>query len=146
VALEAVRKFFRLPSRDRAVLMRTVTTLGAARLAIWLLPFPTSRRLLVGKRRPGPPTLTREQVRWAMDHAQRIIPRATCLPQALAAESLLARGGIDAEMQIGVMKTTGGQLTAHAWVVSNGRVVVGDLPGGLGAYTRLPALPHVWPT
>ena len=145
MVLDVFRKFIRLPSRDRAVLARTVVTLAAARLAIWTLPFPASRRLLVGERKPGPPTLTREQVRWAMAHAQRIVPRATCLPQALAAESLLARGGIDAEMQIGVMKTPTGQLTAHAWVESNGRVVVGDLPGGLAAYTPLPTLPQVWP-
>lgn len=145
MVLDALRKFIRLPSRDRAVLARTILTLGAAKLAIWTLPFPTSRRLLVRQRKSGPPTLTREQVRWAMAHAQRIIPGATCLPQALAAESLLARGGIDAEMQIGVMKTPAGQLTAHAWVESNGRIVVGDLPGGVGVYTRLPTLPQVWP-
>jgi hypothetical protein len=145
VVPDALRKFIRLPSRDRAVLARTILTLGAARLAIWILPFPTSRRLLVGERRPGPPTLTPQQVRWAMGHAQRIIPQATCLPQALAAESLLARGGIDATMQIGVMKTAAGQLTAHAWVESGGRIVVGDLPGGVGVYTRLPTLPQVWP-
>lgn len=143
MVLDVFRKFIRLPSRDRAVLARTIVTLAAARLAIWTLPFPASRRLLVGNRKAGPPTLTRDQVRWAMAHAQRIVPRATCLPQALAAESLLARGGIDAEMQIGVMKTPNGQLTAHAWVESNGRVVVGDLPGGLAVYTRLPTL--VWP-
>jgi hypothetical protein len=145
VVLDALRKFIRLPSRDRAVLARTILTLGAAKLAIWILPFPTSRRLLVRQRKPGPPTLTHDQVRWAMAHAQRVIPGATCLPQALAAESLLTRGGLNAEMQIGVMKTPTGQLTAHAWVESNGRIVVGDLPGGVGVYTRLPTLPQVWP-
>jgi hypothetical protein len=43
------------------------------------------------------------------------------------------------------MKTESGQLTAHAWVESDGQVVVGDLPGGLGIYTPLPSLPRVWP-
>lgn len=80
-----------------------------------------------------------------MAHAARVVPRATCLPQALAAESLLTRGGIAADLQIGVMKTPAGKLLAHAWVESDGRIIVGDLPGGLGAYTRLPALPTVWP-
>jgi hypothetical protein len=145
VALEVVRKFVRLPARDRAVLTRTVFTLAAARLATWTLPFPVGRRLLMGKRRAVPATVTRDQIRWAMNHAQRIVPRATCLPQALAAEALLTRGGLTAELQIGVMKTAAGSLTAHAWVESDGRIVVGDLPGGLGAYTRLPTLPHVWP-
>lgn len=135
----------RLPARDRAVLTRTILTLGAARLATWILPFSVGRRLLVGRRRAERPTVTRDQVRWAMAQAQRVVPRATCLPQALAAEAMLTRGGLDAELQIGVMKTENGKLLAHAWVVSEGRIVVGDLPGGVGVYTRLPTLPRTWP-
>jgi transglutaminase superfamily protein len=145
VALEVFRKFVRLQSRDRAVLTRTVFTLAAARLATWVLPFDVGRRLLVGKQRTGPAKVTREQIRWAMAHASRVVPGATCLPQALAAESLLTRGGIAADLHIGVMKTPAGKFLAHAWVESDGRIVVGDLPGGLSAYTRLPTLPRVWP-
>ena len=145
MALEVFRKFVRLSARDRAVLTRAVVTLGAARVVTWLLPFGVGRRLLVGKRRVKTPTLTRDQVRWAMAHAQRVVPRATCLPQALAAEALLTRGGLPAELQIGVKKTGAGTLTAHAWVESDGRIVVGDLGRELAAYTRLPTLPSVWP-
>lgn len=145
MALEVFRKFVRLPARDRAVLARAVVTLGAARLATWVLPFATGRRLLVGRRRSLPPGLTREQVRWAMAQAQRVVPRATCLPQAIAAEALLTRGGLPADLQIGVRKTSAGKLAAHAWVESGGRVVVGDLGAELATYTRLPTLPRVWP-
>ena len=144
MALEVVRKYLRLPARDRAVLTRTVLTLGAARLVTWLLPFAVGRRLLVGKQRSTTPTLTRDQVRWAMAHAQRVVPHATCLPQALAAEALLTRGGLPAELNIGVMKT-GGKLAAHAWVESDGRIMVGDLGNELAAYKRLPTLPRDWP-
>ena len=143
MALEVCRKFVRLPSRDRALLTRTVFTLAVARLATWVLPFDVGRRLLVGKR-AGVATVTRDQVRWAMAQASRVIPGATCLPQALAAESLLTRGGIAADMHIGIMKTPAGKFLAHAWVESDGRIVVGDLPE-LDAYTRLPNLPKVWP-
>jgi len=80
-----------------------------------------------------------------MAHAQRVIPRSTCLPQALAAESLLTRGGLPAVLQIGIMKTADGKLAAHAWVESDGRIVVGDLGRGMRDYTRLPTLPRVWP-
>ena len=145
MALELLRKFIHLPAGDRAVLTRTVLTLGAARLATWLLPFPTGRRLLVGRRHATSSSLTPDQVRWAMAHARRVVPRATCLPQALAAESLLTRAGLPADLQIGVMKTAAGKLMAHAWVESDGRIVVGDLGRELAAYTRLPTLPRVWP-
>ena len=146
MVLDLFRKFVHLPSRDRAVLTRTVLTLGAARLATWLLPFATGRRLLVGKQRAETPNVTLDQITWAMTQAQRVVPRATCLPQALAAESLLTRGGLPADLQIGVMKTPQGKLLAHAWVESDGRIVVGALPEGLGAYTRLPTLPRDWPS
>ena len=145
MALERFRKFVRLPAHDRALLTRTIVTLGVARLATWMLPFAFGRRLLVGKRRAVTPTVTRDRIRWAMTHAERVIPKATCLPQALAAEALLTRGGLSADLQIGVMKTATGKLTAHAWVESDGRIVVGDLPGGLDVYTRLPTLPRFWP-
>jgi hypothetical protein len=144
VALDAVRKFARLAPRDRAVLTRTVFTLALSRLVTWVLPFPVGRRLLVGKRRTSRQTVTGDQIRWAMHHAQRVIPRATCLPQAIAAESLLTRGGLPAHLQIGVKKTSDGRLTAHAWVESDGRIVVGNLRD-LDAYTRLPTLPPAWP-
>jgi hypothetical protein len=127
------------------MLVRTVVTLWAARLATWVLPFPVGRRLLVGARRPATPTVTRDQIRWAMAHAQRVVPKATCLPQAMAAEALLMRGGLPADLRIGVMKEPSGKLLAHAWVESGGRIVVGDLPGGVDVYTRLPSLPSVWP-
>ena len=143
--LELLRKFVRLPARDRAVLTRSIITLGAARLATWVLPFAAGRRLLVGNRGGSSPSISRDQITWAMAHAQRIVPRATCLPQALAAESLLTRYGLPADLQIGVMKTPEGKLLAHAWVESEGRIVVGALPGGLGAYTRLPTIPRNWP-
>ena len=143
--IDLFRKFVRLPARDRAILTRTVVTLGAARLATWVLPFAIGRRLLVGKRRATTPSVTRDQISWAMARAQRVVPRATCLPQALAAEALLTRGGLTADLQIGVMKTSEGKLLAHAWVESDGRIVVGELPEGLGNYTRLPTIPRNWP-
>ena len=143
--LDAVRKLGRLPAPRRAILIRTVFALWAARLATWLLPFPLGRRLLVGSHRTSTPTVSGEQIRWAMSHAQRVVPRATCLPQALAAEALLTRGGLPADLRIGVKKEPSGKLLAHAWVESNGRIVVGDLPGGVDVYTRLPAIPRVWP-
>jgi hypothetical protein len=138
-----VGKFLRLPGWERALLMRSVLALATARLAIWVLPFNTARRLVVGRRREvAPPRLTPAQVRWGVDNARRVVPRATCLPQALAAESLLAYAGHPALVRIGVMKTPAGKLEAHAWVESGGRIVIGGLTRAeLGRFTPLPPLP-----
>jgi len=146
VASSPLARFLRLPAVDRSVFLRSLITLAAARVTVWVLPFRTVRRLLT----PSPgravaPGFTPERVRWAIGVARTVVPAATCLPQALAAESLLARGGHPAELHIGVMKSTAGKFEAHAWVEYQGRIVVGDLPGGLSGYTRLPRLPDAWP-
>ncbi|SRR6266849_3024432 len=134
-------RFLRLPSADRALLLQTVLLLGATRLALWLLPLRVVRRLLARAARPTRDAhATKERIAWAIAVAQRIVPRATCLPRALAAEVLLTRDGHPAELRVGVIKTDRGSLVAHAWVESGGRVVVGDLRG-LPRYTPLPPLP-----
>lgn len=135
--------FVRLPAGDRSLLVRSILVLGAARVTLWLLPLRVVRRLLarVG-RRPAPEEITPERIGWAIDLARRIVPRATCLPQALAGEALLAYAGHPAELRIGVIKSGERKLLeAHAWVESEGRIVVGDLPQGLTEYTFMPPLP-----
>jgi len=142
MGLRSLERFLHLPAADRALLVRSVLWLGAARLALWLLPFRVVRRLLGRAARPTSTAgATTERITWAMAVAQRFVPRATCLPQALAAEALLTRGGHRAELRIGVIKTDEGRLVAHAWVESGGRVVVGQLHSGLSQYTPLPPLP-----
>ena|SRR5687768_1447553 len=139
-----IRKFVRLSPPDRSLLIRSVLLVGAARLALWALPFNTARRLIARRARWSPvPYPTTERIGWAVSVAKRFIPKGNCLPQALAAESLLTRGGYPVQLRIGVAKTDDGRLDAHAWVESNGRLVVGDLTQGLASYTPLPPLPAV---
>jgi hypothetical protein len=121
--------------------VRSIAWLGAARIALWVLPFRTARRLLSRSTHPAATDVTPERITWALTRARRIVPRATCLPQALAAEALLIRSGLPAELRIGVVKTAQGRLEAHAWVESGGRIVVGELREGLSRFTPLPPLP-----
>lgn len=55
----------------------------------------------------------------------RYVPRATCLTQALTAQILLKRYGHPAELKIGVARGKAGELQAHAWVTSDGVVIIG---------------------
>lgn len=140
-------KFFRLSASERGLFTRTVLILAAARLATWVLPFNTARRLVVTRpRREGAASFTNEQIHWAITNAQRLVPQATCLPQALTAESLLHRAGRAAVLRVGVKKPASGKFIAHAWVVSEGRIVVGALPPHeMVEFTPLPPLPGIWP-
>jgi hypothetical protein len=144
VALSPLNRFLGLPAADRSLVIRSVLLVGAARLALWVLPFNTARRLFARPARHSPvPHPTTERIGWAISVAKRFVPKANCLPQALAAESLLTRNGYPVELRIGVVKTDQGGLEAHAWVESGGRLVVGDLTQGLSTYTPLPPLPSV---
>ncbi len=140
---DRVGRFLRLPAADRALLVRAVLTLLAARLAIWVLPFRVVRRILTRRtaRKAAATGASGERIGWAIDIAKRFVPNATCLPQAIAAESLLRRSGLPALMHIGVKKSVDGKLDAHAWVESEGHIIVGDLAEEFASYTPLPPLP-----
>jgi hypothetical protein len=123
----SLTKFWRLPAGERRFLVQTVAVLIAARLGLWLLPFKPARRLAfrVGKLFGRSATVPPARVPWAIARASRVVPRASCLPQAIAAESLLRLMGCSVTLQIGVAKPDNRILKAHAWIESRGRVVVG---------------------
>ena len=146
-------KFFRLPATDRSLLVKAAFIVGAVRLGLWGLPFRTLRRLLArvaqqpaGLHQACPERSRRadrsslDRIAWAVTVASRYVPAASCLTQALATQVLLGRRGHPACLRIGVEKGEEGQLQAHAWVESDGMVVIGGLEPELERYTPLPAL------
>lgn len=58
-----------------------------------------------------------------------------CLARALAAELMLGRYGYSSQLKIGVAKTPSGEFEAHAWLESEGRVLIGRFE--LGRYREL---------
>jgi Transglutaminase-like superfamily len=142
--LKNLRKFFFLNPRDRSLLLTSVLWLWAARLGLLLLPFQTVRRLMAKLSWPKPTSSKEtppdlERITWAVAVASRYVPAATCLTQALAGQILLAQHGEPALLQIGVAKNEAGNLEAHAWVESRGRIVIGG-SRELLRYTRLPSV------
>ncbi len=136
--MHRMRKFLRLPSTDRRLLIQSVFLLGAIRLGLWLLPFETLRRLLA-RVAQGTNRASLDRVTWAVTVAGRYVPVATCLTRALATQVLLGRCGHPASLRIGVVRSEEGQLQAHAWVESRGRIVLGGSED-LSRYTPLPPL------
>jgi hypothetical protein len=146
-------RFIRLPDEDRAALVHAFRRLVVWRLRLWLLPVRVLReRARVSARNVRTPysgtglhacsagprassTLSVERVAWAVEVAARYVPGATCLTQALAAQSLLSRGGHRSELHIGVAKGPGNEFGAHAWVQCEDRIVIGG--ANLDRYTPL---------
>jgi Transglutaminase-like superfamily len=133
-------KFFHLPSREQWLLVRAVFVVGGIRLGLWTLPFATVRAIVAGvsKRHAvvGPPSFTPEKIAWAVASASRFVPRGSnCLVRAVSTELILKRLGHPCELKIGVARTEAGAITAHAWLESEGRIVIGNFD--LGRYSAL---------
>jgi hypothetical protein len=122
-------KFWRRSSEERALLLRALLAVAVVRVAIWLLPFRSVRRLLVpmvASSGAGGET-TREvvdRVAGAVNAVSPYVPGASCLTQALAAQVLLAGRGEACDLRIGVSKRPLG-VKAHAWLESRHGVVIG---------------------
>ena len=138
--MRQVSKFFHLKSVEKHLLFRVWILLGLIRLGLGMLPFLTLKNLLT---RVGPmlavlagenERFSVERLAWAVGVTSRFVPKATCLAKALAVHVLLQQAGHQAFLHIGVNGKEGG-LEAHAWVESQGRVLIGGVD--LNSYTPL---------
>ena len=119
--------FLQMTARQRLLVVEAALFLGLSRLLLIALPFgriaPWLQR--VPDSRPGD-TATVLAVRQAVTVAARNVPwNAVCLPQAMAAKAMLARRGQGSALHLGAARAGSG-LTAHAWLVAGGEVVIGE--------------------
>jgi hypothetical protein len=137
--MRRIQRLLSCTAYERRLLLKCLFLLLAVRLALWMLPFGTVRRGLARGESRGeqqaPNAFFVAKTAWAVSVASRYVPRASCLTQALAGAWLLRREGQHAELVIGVMRTNR-DFKAHAWVVSDGRVVIG-WASDLARYTAL---------
>ncbi len=124
------RKFgaiLRSSTVERLLLCEAVVVLAGARLILVFVPF----RHVAGWFSRAPETSVCDQslvgrVRKAVTIAARNVPwNAVCLPQALAAKAMLARRGCGSSIHLGACLDAHGRISAHAWLVASGTVVVG---------------------
>lgn len=93
------------------------------------------------EQRLGSPKEWAREVAWSVPRAARLVPGASCLVQALAAERLLRERGVSPTLRIGVLPHGPGGFEAHAWLEHDGGVIVGDRDD-LDRYRRLPEVPE----
>jgi hypothetical protein len=125
-----LRRFLRLSSSERGLLMRAILFVTLTRVGLWLLPLQAVRHELarVSQAPPQPSSndlSCLDAIAWAVKAASRYIPHATCLTQALAAQVLVERAGLPSRVCLGVARGEGAHFRAHAWLESEGRIVVG---------------------
>jgi len=127
-----IAKIFALAPSDRKLLLRAIAPLIAMRAAVWTLNFARVRRLAEAMSRPvrtdaSAARPSPDRIAWATATASRVVPRGSnCLVRALATGIVLKRYGYPSELKIGVTKPAAGRFEAHAWLESDGSVVIGD--------------------
>ncbi len=107
------------------------------RAALALAPFRAVRRALPASRERAAPPWVLARTRWAVSAAAPAAFGATCLPQALAANTLLSLQGYASVIRIGVRRGDTGAIQAHAWLLAGDRVVVGDDGERLESFSTL---------
>jgi hypothetical protein len=123
-------KFLRLPAAEKRLLLSSLIVLAAIRVALWTLNFQRVQKIADAISHPAvthadPPAPDR--IAWAVATVSRAVPHgANCLLRALATGVILKRYGYSSELKIGVMKSEAGDFQAHAWLESEGRIVIGD--------------------
>jgi hypothetical protein len=115
--------------RELLLLAEAVCGLALAALTLKLRPFARVARNLTCPVRPAvvsDPNLLSRRVRWAVLAASKRVPwGSVCFDQAIAAQRMLRRRGIAADLVYGVRKSEQG-LDAHVWLrLAGGWIVVG---------------------
>ena len=131
--LKKLLNFLRLSPADRFLLIKSCILLGLIGLGVFLLPLkPILTQIDRLKPRKGlqngREAIPAARISWAVSKAGRFIPWTKCLAEALTVKALLAREGIASQLRIGVDKCGENQIKAHAWVESQGEVVIGNMP------------------
>jgi hypothetical protein len=138
--IHRLRKFLSLEPADQRVLCYALGLVVFARIILWIVPFSVIHRRLSGTARPRNISPRRDvgYYMMAIDRTARWVPGATCLTQSLAARWLLRRAGFDATVRFGARRAASGELEAHAWVESGGKIVSREPPGP--EFSSLPPL------
>jgi hypothetical protein len=129
--MRQLRYFWKLRWCERSLLLYTFVLLTMVRLGLRFLSFEQLQRVANGLQRRSltQPFYSLEGLVWAINICTKYMPGgAKCLARALTVQHLLRWQGYPFELVIGVAKGDRNQLEAHAWVTSEGRIVVGWLP------------------
>ncbi|MCC5637195.1 lasso peptide biosynthesis B2 protein [Nostoc sp. CHAB 5844] len=139
--MKRLLKLLQLTNSDRLILLMTFILLGLVRLGMRLLSFNTLRKLINKNSKPNPKLkpISLNKIVWSINVCTRYTPGgAKCLARALTCQVLMTRYGYLPELRIGVVKGEAGNLEAHAWIETQGQVVIGYLPD-LPRFTPLPS-------
>jgi hypothetical protein len=140
--MRRLRKFLHQSPANQWFLIKTTILLMLVKIGLLVMPFQTIYRLLLRLSRSGRPApdANPRRIVEAVELSSRNMPfTATCLVRAFTGQVLLQRSGYASDLRIGVARGLNGKMEAHAWIVYQGEVIIGDRDD-LSRYIPFPSL------
>ena len=131
------KKWYELPKLNRGgkrLWLQAYILMSLIRLGLYLLPFQRLQSLILKAERlkfvsTMVPDATVRAIALSVERSARYsVGNPMCLAKALTTAVLMSIYGFPYQINIGVAKDESNNLEAHAWVESEGRVIVGYLP------------------
>lgn len=145
-ATSRLAQFRRLTRSERTILFGALAILPLAAVGLRLAGLRRMQTVLArclprpkGCRAEADLTAQAKQVaRMVSVAARHGLYRASCLPTALALQSMLRRRGIEVDLRLGVRKADG-RIEAHAWLEHQGAPLIDspDVGERYGAFDRV---------
>lgn len=126
--------------REWLLLAEAVPLVARIRLALTFSSLKRVREQLAAAPRQPRQDATIHALAWSIRGAAKVVPGASCLTQALALQELLTRRGIESTVRLGVREARPEVLAAHAWVIVNGRIVLGGSEAALARFSPIAEL------
>jgi hypothetical protein len=141
-----IQKFLHLPFTDKLLLIRAALLLLSIQVGLALFSFPRIYRWVKRQKSTRSPKTKNASatgdICWAITRVGKVFyGDEGCLIQAILGEWWLSQRGVPAKLCIGVSRQPGGPLLAHAWVESDGHVLIGgvtnQVPDGFQDFPEL---------
>ena len=145
----AIQGFFRLPFYKRRLIIEAAVMISFTNFGLHLTSFQKLQSFFqqlfrLNKVRYQKTHPNKSDIAWAIETTgQKLFKDDTCLVIALAGQSLLKLYGIPAKLQLGCLKGDKKTIFAHAWVESDGEVIIGGTERDISKYTPLTDLKGV---
>jgi hypothetical protein len=135
-------RYRQLSGNERRLFFRALFWVVLIRLGLTILPFRVVQKRVDLLRQPAGSgreldARSIRQVAWAVEAASRRVPKASCLTQGMATQVLLGKLGQRSELCLGVARKLDGEFEAHAWVETQGRIIIGGTVEGFHRFARL---------
>lgn len=123
--------------RHRLLATKTLALLAFVRLTLTFRGYRAVLDRIAQIQPHGRRSISLPLMAWWVERLANYVPQATCMTQALTLRYLAAREGHPCTIRIGVRHDPGKKFEAHAWVIADDRIVIGDRTEDTSLFTPI---------